>query len=51
MYVDFELARKTAAAIGNHKTFITNTMFHDAVRTRCTEVMGELFRLSKRVEG
>lgn len=51
MYVDFELARKTARAIGNHKIFITNTMMHDAVRAKCNEVMGELFRLSKRVEG
>ena len=51
MFVDFELARKTAKAIGNHRTFITNTMMHDAVRARCNEVMGELFRLSKRVEG
>lgn len=51
MYVDFGLSRKTAKAIGNHKVFITSTMMHDAVRTKCNEVMGELFRLSKRVEG
>lgn len=50
MYVDFDLSRKTAKAIGNHKVFITNTMMHDAVRTKCNEVMGELFRLNKRVE-
>ena len=51
MYVDFDLARKTAKSIGNHKVFITNTMMHDAVRANCFEVMGELFKLSKRVEG
>jgi len=51
MFVEFELARKTAKAIGNHKLYVTNTMMHDAVRSRCSEVMGELFRLSKRVEG
>lgn len=51
MYVDSDLSSKTAKEIGNHRTFITNTMMHDAVRARCNEVMGELFRLSKRVEG
>lgn len=51
MYVGFDLSRETAKAIGNHKVFITSAMMHDAVRTKCNEVMGELFRLSKRVEG
>ncbi|KAF8463594.1 alpha/beta-hydrolase [Kalaharituber pfeilii] len=50
MYVDFDLAHKTAKIIGNHKTFITSAMMHDALRTRTSEVMTELFKLSKRVE-
>lgn len=50
MYVDFNMAVKTAKSIGNHSFFITNTMMHDAIRTKCFEVMGQLFKLSKRVE-
>ncbi|KAK2626648.1 hypothetical protein QTJ16_003823 [Diplocarpon rosae] len=45
MYVDFELAQETARLVNNCKQYITNTMYHDAVRNRTDEVMKELFAL------
>lgn len=50
MYVDFGLAQETAAKIGNTEQFITNQMFHDAIRLDSKEVMKKLFELSKRVK-
>ncbi|EIM83989.1 alpha/beta-hydrolase [Stereum hirsutum FP-91666 SS1] len=48
MYVDFGLAQDTAAKIGNVEQFITNQMFHDALRVDSKEVVKKLFVLSKR---
>ncbi|KAJ5927777.1 Proline iminopeptidase [Penicillium verhagenii] len=45
MYVHFDLASKTAAKIKGIKQFITNTMYHDALRSKSGEVMRQLFAL------
>ena len=45
MYVHYDLATATAAKIKNSKQFITNTMYHDALRSKSGEVMRQLFNL------
>jgi pimeloyl-ACP methyl ester carboxylesterase len=45
MYVDFELARETAALVRGIKVRETNGWYHDAVRSRSEEVFAALFRL------
>ncbi|KAL0631620.1 hypothetical protein Q9L58_009514 [Maublancomyces gigas] len=45
MYVDFEFARETAAKIKGAKEFITNAMFHNAIRNKTEGVMAELWKL------
>ncbi|KAH8676634.1 Alpha/Beta hydrolase protein [Tricladium varicosporioides] len=45
MYVDYGLAQETVKIVKNCKQFITNTMYHDAIRSRTDEVMKELFAL------
>ena len=45
MYVHFEHASRTAAKIKGVKQFITNTMYHDALRSRSDELMRQLFAL------
>jgi hypothetical protein len=45
MYVDFGLAQETARMVKGCKQFITNTMYHDAVRSKTDQMMGELFKL------
>lgn len=45
MYVHFDLAANTAARIKGAKQFITNTMYHDALRSKSAEVMRQLFNL------
>lgn len=45
MYVDFDFARETARAIKGAKTFVTNMMYHDAMRSRTEEVFKNLFAL------
>jgi proline iminopeptidase len=45
MYVHFDLASNTAAKIKGMKHFITNTMYHDALRSKSGEVMRQLFNL------
>jgi pimeloyl-ACP methyl ester carboxylesterase len=45
MYVDFEFAQETAKTIRSTKTFVTNTMYHDALRSRTDEVFKSLFSL------
>lgn len=45
MYVDFVFAQETVAKIKGCQHFITNTMFHDAIRSNTAEVMKELFKL------
>lgn len=43
--MDFDLAQKTAKLVKNCKQFITNGMYHDAIRSRSDEIMKELFAL------
>jgi len=45
MYVDFELSMKTAQTIKGCKTYITNVMYHDALRSKMDEVFKALFAL------
>lgn len=45
MYVHYDLARQTAASIGNCKQFITNAMYHNALRVDSDELMKQLFAL------
>ena len=45
MYVHFDLASRTAAKIKGVKQFITNTMYHDALRSRSDELIKQLFAL------
>lgn len=45
MYVDFGYACETAKIIAGCKTFITNVMYHDAVRSKTTEVLKGVFDL------
>lgn len=45
MYVDYNLATDTASKIKNCKQFITNTMYHDGIRSKADELMRKLFAL------
>ena len=45
MYVDFGLAQETATLVKNCKQFITNRMYHDAIRSSTDDVLKELFKL------
>lgn len=45
MYVDFGLAQETAALIKGCKQFITNSMYHNALRSKSSEVLEQLFAL------
>lgn len=45
MYVHFNLATNTAAKIKGIKQFITNTMYHNAIRGKPDELMQQLFAL------
>ncbi|RDW78121.1 proline iminopeptidase [Coleophoma crateriformis] len=45
MYVDFGLAQLTASKVKGIKQFITNSMYHDALRSRNEEVMHQLFAM------
>ena len=45
MYVTFELSMKTAQTIKGCKTYITNMMYHDALRSKMDEVFKALFAL------
>lgn len=47
MYVHFELASRTAAKIKGTKQFITNVMYHDALRSKSDELMRQLFALKE----
>lgn len=49
MYVDFKLARVFAENTGNFHEFITNDMFHNAIRAKTEEVMRKLWTLRKGV--
>ncbi|KAL4869055.1 hypothetical protein BDV12DRAFT_196675 [Aspergillus spectabilis] len=45
MYVHFEHASNTAAKIKGTKQFITNVMYHNAIRSKADEVFQQLFAL------
>ncbi|KAK4186166.1 Alpha/Beta hydrolase protein [Podospora australis] len=45
MYVDFKYARETASLLKNIKVFETNQLYHNALRARGDEVIGQLFRM------
>jgi hypothetical protein len=45
MFVDYELSMQTAKAIKGCKTYITNVLYHDAVRSKMDEVFKALFAL------
>lgn len=45
MYVDFGLVQEVVVKIKSCKQFITNTMYHDAVRSQSKSLMEELFKL------
>ena len=45
MYVNSELAQQTAVNIKNCKHFITNAMYHNAIRAKNDEVLKQLFAL------
>lgn len=45
MYVDSSMSMDTAASIKGCKTFVTNMLYHDAVRSKTDEVMKQLFDL------
>ncbi|KAJ5826085.1 Proline iminopeptidase [Penicillium riverlandense] len=45
MFVHFDLATNTASRINGTKQFITNTMYHDALRSKSGDVIQQLFNL------
>lgn len=45
MYVDFDLSMETASKIKGCKTFLTNSMYHNAVRAKWHEVMWAVWAL------
>lgn len=45
MYVDANLARETARLVNGTKVFETNAMYHNALRAKAEEVLGQLFSL------
>ena len=45
MYVDFGLTQDTLRKVKNCKQFITNIMYHDAIRSKTDEVLKALFAL------
>lgn len=45
MYVDFDYSLQTAAKINGCKTYITNVMYHDAVRSRMDDVWRNVWAL------
>ncbi|KAF2096333.1 proline iminopeptidase [Rhizodiscina lignyota] len=45
MYVDYDFSMETARKIKGCKTYITNQMYHNALRSKMAEVTGALFNL------
>lgn len=45
MLVHFDLSRDAASKIKNCKTFMTNTLYHEALYSRSNEVTKQLFAL------
>jgi len=45
LYVDFGLAQETVKLVRNCKQYITNDMYHNAIRAKTDEVLKKLFAL------
>ncbi|KAF2177866.1 alpha/beta-hydrolase [Zopfia rhizophila CBS 207.26] len=45
MYVDFDLSMETARKIKGCKSYVTNAMYHDAIRSKMDDVIKGLFAL------
>lgn len=45
MYVDYDLSMETARTIKGCKTFVTNTMYHNAIRAKSDEVLKQVFAM------
>jgi hypothetical protein len=45
MYVDFDLSMDTSRKIRGCKTYVTNAMYHDAVRSKMDEVVKAVWEL------
>jgi hypothetical protein len=45
LYVDYDFSMETASKVKGVKTFVTNVMYHDAVRSRMEDVTKGLFAL------
>ena len=45
MYVEYDYSRETAEKIKGCKTFTTNVMYHNAIRSKADEVIRQLFDL------
>lgn len=45
MYVDYNFSMETAGKIKGTKVFVTNAMYHDAVRSKMEDVMKNVFAL------
>ncbi|KAK4934293.1 hypothetical protein LTR10_024393 [Elasticomyces elasticus] len=45
MYVDFDYSLETASIVKGCKTFITNVLYHDAIRSKNEDVLKALFAL------
>jgi hypothetical protein len=45
MYVNYDLSMDTAESILKCKVYVTNAMYHDAIRVRTDEVLKSLFAL------
>lgn len=45
MYVDFDLSMETASKIKGCKTFVTNAMYHNAIRAKTDEVIKGVWAL------
>lgn len=43
--MDFGLAQETAKLVKNCKQYITNGMYHNAIRAKTDEIMEKLFAL------
>lgn len=49
MYVDYDFSMQTARKIKGCKPFVTNVMYHDAVRSRMDEVWKNIWALRDEV--
>lgn len=45
MYVNYDLAQETASMVQNCRQVITNTMYHDAIRSKTDDILKQLFAL------